>query len=128
MQAHLCGGCSSRESIKIRRSVFHSSLARGHFVSRFSMKQRLTAAAQREKLRLLQSVAPDGRPVALPVERAMPLCLGPAESVEKVEADAEVGVYEAIAVHASVMNVMQSSGSQEPRSKQRNSRHPEVLN
>src|SRR5713226_437540 len=127
MQAHLCGGCSSRESIKIRRSVFHSSLARGHFVSRFSMEQRLTAAAQREKLGLLQSVAPDGCPVALPVERAMPLCHGPEESVKKVEADAEVAVHEAYAVHASVMNVMQSSGSQEPRSQEWNSRHPEVF-
>src|SRR6266699_3309548 len=56
----------------------------------------------------------------------MALGHGPEEPVKKVEADAEVGVHEAFAVHAAVMNVVQSSGSQEPRSKERNSRHPEV--
>ena len=56
----------------------------------------------------------------------MALGHGLEEPVKKVEADAEVGVHEAFAVHAAVMNVVQSSGSQEPRSKERNSRHPEV--
>src|SRR5260370_382514 len=57
----------------------------------------------------------------------MPLYHSPEESVKKVEADAEVGVHEAFAVHTPVMNVVQPSGSKEPRLKQRNPSHPEVL-
>src|SRR5260370_14172929 len=75
----------------------------------------------------LQSIAPEGCLVAPPIERTMPFCHSPEESVKEVETDAEVGVHEAFAVHAAVMNVVQPPGFQEPRSKKKNSRHPEVL-
>src|SRR5260370_10925701 len=104
----------------------NSSLVRSRFASCFLMKQRFAAAVKGQKLCFVQSVALDGCPVAMPVERAMPPGHGPEKSVKKVETDAEVGVHEAFAVHAAVMNVVHCSGFQEPRSKERNSRHPEV--
>ena len=76
------------------------------------MKPCLAAAAQSQRLRLLHSVAPDGGLVALPIERAMALSHGREDSVKKVEADAEVGAHEAFAVHAAVMNDVESSGSE----------------
>ena len=78
------------------------------------MKQRRAAAAQRQKLRFVQSVAIDRCVIALPIERTMPPGHGPEKAVKKIEAYAEVRVHEPFAVHAPVMNVVQPPGFQEP--------------
>src|SRR5205807_272343 len=90
-------------------SAGNSSIARGRFDSSSFMKPCLAAAAQFQRFRFLHSVAPDGGLVALPIERTMAKSHRP---FNKVEADAEVGAHEAFAVHAAVMNVVESSGSE----------------
>jgi len=54
------------------------------------MEQRLAAAAQRHQLRLVQSIPLDGRLISRPIEGTMALRHGPEETVEKIEADAEI--------------------------------------
>jgi len=44
----------------------------------------------------------------------MTLGHGPKETVEKVEADAKVGIHEAVAVQTFVMNVLQPARFQKP--------------
>ena len=62
-------------------------------------------------------MAPDRSAVAMPIEPTMPLGHGPEESVKEIETDAEVRIHMTIGVHASVMDVVQPSGSEEPGSK-----------
>jgi hypothetical protein len=101
---------SSRDEIFARQITRTSSHARERLASRLFVVQRLAAVAQGQQLRFLQSIAPDSCPVAPPIKRPVPLCHGPEEAIKKVEADTEVAVHEAFAVHATVMNVMQPPG------------------
>ena len=57
----------------------------------------------------------------------MALGHGPKEAVEKVEADAKVGIHKAVAVQAFVMNVVQPARFQKPSPQARNFGHPEIL-
>jgi hypothetical protein len=60
------------------------------------LKQGLAAALQREKLGLIQSRALDGGFVASPIEGTMTVRHASEEAFEKVEADAKVGIHEAV--------------------------------
>ena len=91
-----------------------SSSSQGRQASSFLMKQRFAAAAQRQQLRIVQSVAIDRRVIALPIEPTMPPGHRPEETVKKMEADAEIAVHKAFAIDAPVMNVVQPSGIQKP--------------
>jgi len=90
------------------------------------LKEGLAAALQGKQLGLIQSMAFDGGFVAAPVEGTMTVRHGSEEAVKKVKADAKVGVQEAVAVQALVMNVVKLAGFQKPSPQARNSGHPIV--
>src|SRR6267142_2740187 len=91
------------------------------------LEQRLAAVPQRHKFGFVQAVPLCRCLIAAPIEGAMTLRHGSEEAVEKVEADAEVGIHEAVAVQAFVMNVVQLARFQKPSPQARNSGHPIVL-
>ena len=92
-----------------------------------SLNQAFAAIPQRQEFRLFQSVTLDGGAVSRPIEWPVAFCHGPEETVKEIEADAEVRVHEAFAVHAAMMNIVQPSGPEEPRAQQGNPSHPEVF-
>jgi hypothetical protein len=78
------------------------------------LKEGLAAALQGKKLRLIQPIALDGRLIAAPIEGTMTPGHGPKEAVEKVEADAKVGIHEAFAVQTLVMNIQNAGKNSWP--------------
>jgi hypothetical protein len=91
------------------------------------LEEGLAAALQGKELHVLQAVAPDSGLVAAPIEGAMTPGDRSEEAVEKVEADAKVGVHEAFAVQAFVVNIVKTARVQKPSAQDGDSGHPEVL-